>query len=152
MERMTSEEFKKKVAAGNKWRLKSQQAATKYHNKRASVGTEKFDSQLESDDYLLLLQYRKEKLLRNIERQVRFKLYAWEYHISDALVDFRFEMPDGTIVWYESKGFVTDVFVMKKRLIVANLKVGELYIINRVELDNYLQCYTRNKPYKQLQY
>lgn len=91
-----------------------------------------FHSQLEAGDYLWLKQLQKDGIISNLEKQVRYRIFVNEKHICDSIVDFRFMRGD-KIVWYETKGYRTDTYLIKKKLIEATLPEGHVFVENGSE-------------------
>lgn len=93
-----------------------------------------FHSQKEATDYLWLKSLVKEGLIEDLKLQVRYRIFANEKHIVDSIVDFQFTR-SGKTVWYETKGFSTDVYLIKKKLILATLPPDNYYLVNGSEKE-----------------
>lgn len=85
----------------------------KYGNKRSEVHGQWFDSKLEGDTYLMLLELFDQGLIRSIERQQTIKLTRAQIGYR---VDFVIEDKDGNLLGVESKGLETDTWKIKKKL------------------------------------
>ncbi len=51
--------------------------------------------------------------------QKRIEIYVDGKKICNHFVDFEVTLPDGTIEWHEVKGFATDVWILKRKLVEA---------------------------------
>lgn len=95
---------------------------TKYRNKPCMFQGQRFDSILEKERYIVLLDFQKRGLISQLERQVNVKLTAYGHHICDFRPDFRYRKHtrDGERVVYEdAKGILTDVARIKLKLFTA---------------------------------
>lgn len=110
----------------------------KYGNRKATVNGRTYHSELEAGDALWLRQLEKEGTIRELKEQVRYRIFVGTQHICDSIVDFQFTHK-GKLVWYETKGFPTDVYLIKKKLILATLPEGEIYLVNAKELMEHLR-------------
>ena len=83
-----------------------------------------FHSAREMNAYIGFRIIEKSGQIAKLERQVPFPLLAWSpsgpVKVSKLILDFRITETDGTQRLYESKGFVTEVYRMKKKLFEAN--------------------------------
>lgn len=95
---------------------------TKYHNNRVKIDGFCFDSQLEADYYSDLKLQLKVGAIKGFCRQPRFALSENLEYVADFIV---FNL-DGTAEIIDTKGFVTDVYKIKKK--VFNEKYPELDI------------------------
>jgi hypothetical protein len=118
--------------------------SAKYGNTRASHRGVMYHSQLERDDAMWLESLEKEGTISNVERQVRYRIFVNGEHITDALVDFKF-VHKGLTVWYETKGFPTDVWKLKRKLIEATMPEKETYIVNAQSLMEHIRGRTRKE-------
>jgi hypothetical protein len=112
--------------------------ALKYGQKRASFGGKVYDSQMERDDAIWLHSLVKEGKIKELEEQVRHRIFVNGHEITSAIVDFRFKVGE-TLVWYETKGFRTERYRILEKLIPATLPEGEIYIVNAQDLMQYLR-------------
>lgn len=109
--------------------------STKYHNKRVRVGDESFDSKKEYHRWLELSILEDAGVIRNLQRQVKYVLIPAQREpetISQRgrqipgkviereavyYADFVYEMNGETIV-EDTKGMKTDVYVLKRKLML----------------------------------
>ena len=90
----------------------------KYNARKTEVDGIKFDSKMESDRYLQLKQMQEEGIISNLQLQVpieilpKFKKYRALRYIADFVY-----ILDGVEVVEDVKGFKTDVYQIKKRLL-----------------------------------
>lgn len=75
----------------------------------------KFEASYARDLDLLI----KAKEIKSWEPQVRISLDVNGYHICNYVVDFRVITKDDTVQLHEVKGFETDMFRMKRKLLEA---------------------------------
>lgn len=99
-------------------------------NKYNNVRTGGYDSRLEANDAMWLEQLVKDGVIQNLEKQVTYPFIINGKRLKHyARVDFKFER-NGKTVWYETKGFQTDMWRLKKEIIEATLPDNELYLVN----------------------
>lgn len=95
------------------------QRQSKYKNKSAEYGGRKYDS-IKEAAYAQELDLRKHaNLISDWEPQVRISLDANNKHICNYIVDFRVTYPDGQIELVEVKGFATEVWRLKVKIMEA---------------------------------
>jgi len=99
-----------------------------YHkNKFGAKKTEfmgmKFDSKWEAERYGQLWKMQENKEIRDLERQVRFNIVIGEHKICAYIADYTYYKPnkDGVdeFIVEDAKGVETDVFRLKKKLMLA---------------------------------
>lgn len=73
---------------------------------------------MEKNRYLFLLDQQKQCNINDLETQVRFKIEVNGFHICDYIVDFTYKI-GGNLILEDTKGFITDVFRIKAKLIKA---------------------------------
>lgn len=85
----------------------------------------RFDSKLEANRYIVLLVAEQAGEIEKLELQPKFEIQpaftdsAGNKHRSIYYVaDFRYRLPDGRVVVEDTKGMETDVFKLKKKLIL----------------------------------
>lgn len=95
---------------------------TKYRNRRVVVDGIKVDSQKEADRWgqLRLLEAAGE--IRNLRRQVRYKLIVNNILITTYVCDFTYER-EGQFVVEDAKGMVLPIFKIKQKLMRACLGI-----------------------------
>lgn len=92
---------------------------SKYHNRKEDG----FDSRKEQRRYQELQLMQRAGEIKELQRQVRFHLLPNQYRNgkcilrgSDYIADFTYRLRDGTFVVEDAKGFQTDVYKLKKKL------------------------------------
>ena len=101
----------------------------KYNATRASFQGKVYDSALERNDAIWLATLVKDGKITDLKEQVRYRIFIGEKHICDSIVDFQYRIGD-RLIWHETKGFPTDVWKLKKKMIEATLPEGEEYLVN----------------------
>lgn len=112
----------------------NQQRNSKYNARKTTVGGRRYHSNLEANDALWLKSLENRGIISELKEQVRYRIFVNEQHICDSIVDFQF-IRSGKTVWFETKGFVTDVYIVKKKLIFATLPANEIYLVNGSEKE-----------------
>lgn len=100
-------------------------AGTKYGNKKPVVNGVKFDSKREAARYNELLLLEKAHAIRDLRRQVKFELIPTQRDKKGNLLekscsyyaDFVYEK-DGKTAVEDSKGFKTEAYKIKKKLML----------------------------------
>ena len=97
---------------------------SKYSAKKTMVGDKKFDSKKEAKRFVELTLLEKAKAIQDLKTQVKFPLIKKSAHGREIvyIADFVY-YEDGKMVVEDTKGFKTDVYKLKKRL------MAELYDI-----------------------
>ena len=97
---------------------------SKYSAKKTMVGDKKFDSKKEAKIFVELTLLEKAKAIQDLKTQVKFPLIKKSAHGREIvyIADFVY-YEDGKMVVEDTKGFKTDVYKLKKRL------MAELYDI-----------------------
>ena len=106
---------------------------SKYHNKKAQVGGKVFDSRREAKRFADLSLMEKAGIIRELQTQVPFELIPTQRDENGKLLekavmyyaDFTY-WKDGKLVVEDSKGFRTDVYKIKRKLM---LKVHGIRIL-----------------------
>ena len=86
---------------------------SKYRNKITEIDGIKFSSRLEAHYYCLLKQWQKEKKVNFFLRQTPFHISATVTYRADFMVFYT----DGLVQVVDIKGFETDTFKLKKKLV-----------------------------------
>lgn len=107
---MTAAELREAVS-GQPGKKKS-----KFRNKVVHTEDGKFDSIEEHKRFLHLRLLERAGEIRELKRQVRYRLEAGGIHISDYVADFVYLSHDGLLVVEDSKGFITPEYRQKRRL------------------------------------
>lgn len=96
----------------------------KYHNKKTCYKGEAFDSEREKNRYIELLLLQRAGKIRDLQRQVRFELIPTQKKDGEKteakcsyIADFVY-IKDGQMVVEDSKGFKTDVYKIKRKLMI----------------------------------
>lgn len=99
------------------WYQKSM--GNKYGAKKTVYNNLKYDSKMEATyaQDLDLRLYSGE--LKDIQRQVRISLDVNGYHICNYIVDFVLTYADDSVELVEVKGFATEVYRLKRKLLEA---------------------------------
>ena len=97
----------------------------KYHNRKTEIDGIKFDSKREANRYIELKLMEQAKAIQDLKLQVKFPLVKKSSHGQEVVyvADFVY-YEDGKMVVEDSKGYRTDVYKLKKRL------MAELYGID----------------------
>ena len=115
--------------------LKNQKA--KYHNQKTKVNNIEFDSKKEAKRYSELKLLEKAGLIKELETQKKFELQP-KYvnnngeHIRAItyIADFfYYDCKEGIYIVEDTKGFRTDVYILKKKLfeyVYPNLTIKEI--------------------------
>lgn len=98
---------------------------TKYHNKPCVYEGIKFPSEHERDRYIELKLLLRAGKIHNLRRQVRYKLIDTQRDKNGKVLemptfyiaDFVYEQ-DGAEVVEDAKGYSTDVFIIKRKLML----------------------------------
>jgi hypothetical protein len=105
----------------------------KYNAKGEHVDGHWFASQAEAARYRQLLTLMEHELIDKVELQPSYPLVVNAKHIATYRADFRYSVLDETgrrikVVIEDVKGMVTDVYVMKKKLVEAlySIEINEI--------------------------
>ena len=100
----------------------------KYFNIRTTVGDRTFDSRGESERYVFLKQREDAGEIENLRCQVTYPLGINGVNCGSYRADFVYEHL-GKSVTEDFKGFVTDLYKLKKKLVKAihNVEVIEVF-------------------------
>lgn len=91
---------------------------TKYGNKKTKVGDLTFDSKLEAERWQELCELQRAGKIGFLKRQRSFLLAVNGVSICRYRADFTY-VENGCLVVEDAKGFLTDVYKIKKRLMRA---------------------------------
>jgi len=101
----------------------------KYGAKSVTIDGHKFPSLAEGRRYEQLKLMRDNGLIKGLELQPRFKVRINGIHITTYIADFRYvDAGTGETVIEEVKGFRTDVYKLKKKLVKAVLGIDVVEI------------------------
>ncbi|HRH31975.1 MAG TPA: DUF1064 domain-containing protein [bacterium] len=105
----------------------------KYRNKRTSRGDQVFDSKREATDYDALAMLQRGGVIRDLQRQKTFRLVVNGKLVTTYRADFIYtRIASGKTVIHETKGFWTDAFRIKWKLLKALNGDEYEYVINGV--------------------
>lgn len=89
---------------------------SKYLNKWVKVDNQNFQSQAEADRYMVLNNWVRMGMIPQFERQKLFKLVINGVMITTYRCDFYYRTKEGGHVIEDVKGFITEEYLIKKRL------------------------------------
>lgn len=101
---------------------------SKYHAKKTAVDGITFDSRKEANRWTELRLMEKAGMIKNLERQKRYELTPTQRdpetgkvieRASYYVADFVYEDEDGNTVIEDSKGMRTDVYILKRKIMLA---------------------------------
>ncbi|MGH6893187.1 MAG: DUF1064 domain-containing protein [Dongiaceae bacterium] len=90
----------------------------KYHNRVTTVDGRRFQSYREAKRYAELLLMEKTKIVSDLRLQVPFEVRVNDVHICTYRADFVYKQL-GEFVVEDVKGFRTEVYKLKKKLVEA---------------------------------
>jgi hypothetical protein len=97
---------------------------SKYRNEKKLMCGQRFDSQKEAEYYLLLMDGKRRGVIRKIELQPEFVLQPGFRHDGKAeqaicyVADFRITYADGHVEVIDVKGYRTDVYRIKRKMLL----------------------------------
>lgn len=102
----------------------------KYHNHKVTIGGETFDSRKEANRFTELCLLQRAGKISNLQRQVRYILVPAQYDENGRLLernvsyvaDFVYK-ENGQLVVEDTKGMKTDVYIVKRKLMLERYKV-----------------------------
>ena len=99
----------------------------KYRNKRVKHDGMNFDSKAELKRWIDLEAMRKAGIVTDLRRQVSFSIDFNDVHICRYIADHVYTM-DGKEVVEDVKGYETDVYKLKRKLMLAchDIKIHEI--------------------------
>jgi hypothetical protein len=114
MKKISSQEYKRFFSKNNKFNAKTTKYdGTNYHSKLEASYAMKLDWQL------------KGKLIKSWSGQHKIELYVNGMKICNYYMDFRVVNNDGSIEYHEVKGYETDVWKLKWKLLKATISDHE---------------------------
>ena len=92
-------------------------AVSKYHSQKCEVDGITFDSKKEAKHYTILKKFEETGIIKNLKLQVPYVLIPKSKYgrMIKYVADFVYE-ENGEIVVCDTKGFKTDVYRLKKRM------------------------------------
>ena len=91
----------------------------KYGNKTSRYKDRLYHSRLEATDAMWLDSLLKQGLIKEVIPQHKISIDINGVHITNHFVDFKVTLNDGRVKMIETKGFWTDIYKFKLRLIQA---------------------------------
>lgn len=101
----------------------------KFNNKHCKYNQRTYHSRREAGDAMWLDSLVKQGKIKQVIPQYKISLDVNYEHITNHYVDFRVELADGRIKFMETKGFPTEVYRLKLKLLRAIYPDME-YLIN----------------------
>lgn len=95
---------------------------SKYKSVRVKNSYGSFDSKGEFERFLFLQDQEREGKIQNLKRQVKYPLTVGTDHICDYRADFVYTR-DGKEIVEDFKGYLTDIFKIKMKLMKAIHKI-----------------------------
>lgn len=92
---------------------------SKYHNQRTTYDGVLYDSKKEANRAFELDMLKKRKVVKDWQRQVSFPITINGIKICTYRADFKVEYHNGLIEIEDVKGFLTDIYKLKKKLVKA---------------------------------
>lgn len=92
--------------------------ASKYRNRKTTLGDHTFDSMKEAHRYQELWLLQKAGKIADLELQPRFKCVVDGQNICTYVADFRY-VENGKTVVEDAKGMLTPIYRLKKKLVKA---------------------------------
>lgn len=102
----------------------------KYNAHTAEYKGIKYHSKLEAEMAMWLDSLVKDGSIKEVQRQYKIDLSVNNVHVTTHIVDFLVTLNDGRQKFCECKGFVTDVWGIKRRLTEALYKNKIEYVTN----------------------
>jgi hypothetical protein len=91
----------------------------KYKNKRTDTGRGEFASKKEAEYEHDLFLRKREKEIKGYLVQVPIPLEVHGVHICNYVMDFQIDHNDGSFEWVETKGYKTELWKVKWKLLKA---------------------------------
>jgi hypothetical protein len=101
----------------------AQYRKNKYGNKKTVYNGNKYDSKKEAEYAYRLDMLIKAKEVISWERQIRLNLLVNDIKVCAYLVDFIVKYPDNKVEYVDVKGYKTDIYKLKKKLVKAVLDI-----------------------------
>jgi hypothetical protein len=93
-------------------------ANSKYNSQWCEAYGHKFQSKWERDLFLVNLSRQQAGEISDLRLQVTFHLNVNGVHVCDYIADFTY-LENGKMIVEDAKGVVTDVYALKKKLMLA---------------------------------
>lgn len=112
-----------------------------YGAKKQYVNGQRYDSGFEAQEGVRFQEMLERGEIKDLERQVKIDLRAYDKHITNYYIDFVVTHNDDSKEYIEVKGFATEVWRLKWKLFEAQM--------NELEPGSVLTVITQGKnPYK----
>lgn len=102
-------------------------AKNKYNARKTVIGGETFDSKKEADRWLILRDRERKGEIQDLTRQIRMPLEIDGVRVCVYVCDFKYfekdQRPFGKWIYEDAKGMRTPVYLLKKKLVKALLKI-----------------------------
>ena len=97
--------------------MKIYRSCNKYHSQKTIIDGIKFDSKKEAKRYIELKLMERARAISDLQTQVRFPIIKKSQYGKEIvyIADFTY-IEDGKLVVEDTKGFKTDVYLLKRRL------------------------------------
>lgn len=93
---------------------------SKYKNRKTTIGDIVFDSKKEAERYIILKEFEKRGAISDLRIQVKFELIpkCGKNRACSYYADFVYRDKDGNEIVEDVKGKRTDVYTLKKKLLM----------------------------------
>lgn len=100
----------------------------KYNAKKIHIDGYRFDSKKESERYIHLKYMLDKGQIKDLKMQVKFAIVGEFGHICNYYADFTYIDCNGKFVVEDVKGYKTDVYKLKKKMMKAinNIAINEV--------------------------
>lgn len=102
---------------------------TKYRNKKCRYGNRTYHSRREASDALWLDSLLKQGKIKEVKAQHKIPIYVNDKFICSHYVDFKVTLNSGEEIMVECKGFWTELYRLKLKLVHA-VYPDMIYLIN----------------------
>jgi len=112
---------------------------SKYGNRKTFYDGKMFDSKLESDHYKDLVLLEKAKAIKDLKCQVRYQLHGLDGRpVTVYIPDFEyFDVATGKLTVVDTKGVITDVYRIKRKLFESEYKDITFKELNRQQVNKF---------------
>lgn len=98
----------------------------KYNNKITIVDNIKFRSKKEAKRYCELKLLEKNKIIHNLKLQVKYDFKIEKIKICSYIADFTYNDQSGNFIVEDTKGFKTNIYKIKKKMMLAFYNINIL--------------------------
>lgn len=110
--------------------------SNKFGARKVSFQGSMYDSQMEMEYAMILADHLKAKRLKEVERQHKIIIKVNGKVITTHIVDFLVTLPDDRKKYVEVKGFPTDLWIIKRKLVEATESIP--YLVNPTDKQLFL--------------